>query len=48
MNEDDKTISATKSHTELDPIECGLIAGGVLVVSAIIFAAILVSEAPGF
>ena len=48
MNQDKKTISATTSHAQIAAIEYGLIAGGVLVVSALIFAAILISELPGF
>ena len=48
MYEDKKTISATKTHAEFDPIEYGLIAGAVFALSTLISAAILLSKLPGF
>jgi hypothetical protein len=48
MYADEKTVSATKTHAEFDPIEYGLIAGAVFVVSTLILAAILLSKIPGF
>jgi hypothetical protein len=48
MFEDEKTNTATNNDNELDAIQYGLIAGWVFVVSALIFAAILISNQPGF
>ena len=48
MSEDVKTNAATENGKNLDAIQYGLIAGWVFVVSALIFAAILISNHPGF